>query len=57
MNTVMDPRESFFKSRVTGLMSKPTVVKILNKPPMKKKKKKIDTVDAMLVKKVEMVTP
>jgi hypothetical protein len=53
----MDPRESFFKSRVTGLMSKPTVVKILNKPPMKKKKKKVDTVEVSSVQKAEFLTP
>lgn len=36
MNTLIDIRESFFKNKVTTLMSRPTVIKILNKPMTKK---------------------
>lgn len=36
MNSLIDIRESFFKNRVTSLMSRPTVIKILNKPMIKK---------------------
>jgi hypothetical protein len=32
MNTLADLRESYFKSKVTSLMSKPSVLKSLNKP-------------------------
>lgn len=38
MNSLLDIRESFFKNRVTTLMSRPTVIKILNKPMTKKAK-------------------
>lgn len=37
MNSIMDPRESFFKNKVTALMSKPAVIRILNSKPMGKK--------------------
>ncbi len=38
MNSLLDIRQSFFKNRVTTLMSRPTVIKSLNKPkPMSKK--------------------
>lgn len=33
---MVDIRESYFKNRVTSLMSRPTVIKILNKPMVKK---------------------
>ena len=33
----MDARETFFKNKVTTLMSKPNVIRILNKPMSKKK--------------------
>ena len=36
MNTLMDIRESFFKNRVTSLMSRPAIIKILNRPMNKK---------------------
>jgi hypothetical protein len=36
MNTLVDIRESFFKNKVTTLMSRPMVMKILNKPMVKK---------------------
>jgi hypothetical protein len=36
MNSNVDIRESFFKNRVTSLMSRPAVIKILNKPMSKK---------------------
>lgn len=36
MNSLTDIRESFFKNRVTSLMSRPAVIKILNKPMSKK---------------------
>lgn len=36
MNSMVDIRESYFKNRVTSLMSRPTVIKILNKPMVKK---------------------
>lgn len=36
MNTLIDSRESFFKNKVTSLMSRPTVMKVLNKPMIKK---------------------
>lgn len=36
MNSMMDIRESFFKNKVTSLMSRPTVIKTLNKPMSKK---------------------
>ena len=36
MNSLTDIRESFFKNRVTQLMSRPSVIKILNKPMSKK---------------------
>lgn len=38
MNSLIDIRESFFKNRVTSLMSRPTVIRILNKPMSKKSK-------------------
>jgi hypothetical protein len=44
MNEGMDPRESYFKNKVNGLMSKETVIKTLNsnngKKLMGKKKEK-----------------
>lgn len=36
MNTLVDLRESFFKNKVTALMSRPLVIKVLNKPMTKK---------------------
>ncbi len=36
MNSLMDLRESFFKNKVTALLSRPAVIKILNKPMGKK---------------------
>ena len=39
MNSVLDFRESYFKNKVTSLMTKNTVVKTLSKPPMAKKEK------------------
>ena len=36
MNSLMDIRESFFKNKVTSLMSRPTVIRNLNKPMGKK---------------------
>ena len=43
MNSQMDYRESYFKNKVTSLMMKSTVVKTLNKPPMAKKGKPLET--------------
>ena len=43
MNSQMDYRESYFKNKVTSLMMKSTVVKTLNKPPMAKKEKPLET--------------
>ena len=43
MNSQMDIRESYFKNKVTSLMMKSTVVKTLNKPPMAKKEKPLET--------------
>ena len=37
MNSVLDFRESYFKNKVTSLMTKNTVVKTLSRPPMAKK--------------------
>ena len=42
MNSVMDVRESYFKNKVTSLMTKNTVVKTLTKPPMAKKEKPLE---------------
>jgi hypothetical protein len=36
MNSLIDIRESFFKNRVTSLMSRNNVIKVLNKPMSKK---------------------
>ena len=36
MNTLVDIRQSFFKNKVTGLMARPMVIKVLNKPMVKK---------------------
>ena len=36
MNSLMDIRESFFKNKVTTLMSRPIVIRNLNKPMAKK---------------------
>ena len=33
MNTTMDPRESYFKNKVTTLMGKNTVMKSFKQPP------------------------
>ena len=38
MNSLVDIRESFFKNKVTTLMSRTTVIKTLNKPMTKKSK-------------------
>jgi len=38
MNSLVDIRESFFKNRVTTLMSRTSVIKTLNKPMTKKNK-------------------
>lgn len=43
MNSVLDFRESYFKNKVTSLMTKNTVVKSLSKPPMAKKEKPLQT--------------
>jgi len=32
MNTLVDPRESYFRNKVTALLAKNTVIKTLNKP-------------------------
>jgi len=32
MNSLLDPRESYFRNRVTALMAKNTVMKSFNKP-------------------------
>lgn len=42
MNSIMDIRESYFKNKVTSLMTKNTVVKTLSKPPMAKKAKPLE---------------
>lgn len=42
MNSVLDFRESYFKNKVTSLMTKNTVVKTLSKPPMAKKQKPLE---------------
>lgn len=42
MNSIMDVRESYFKNKVTSLMTKNTVVKTLTKPPMAKKEKPLE---------------
>jgi hypothetical protein len=39
MNSLADPRESYFKNKVTSLMTKQTVIKSLKQNPMKKKAK------------------
>jgi hypothetical protein len=39
MNSIGDPRESYFKNKVTTLMTKQTVIKSLKENPMKKKNK------------------
>ena len=39
----MDVRESYFKNKVTSLMMKSTVVKTLNKAPIAKKEKHLET--------------
>lgn len=44
MNSVIDFRESYFKNKVTSLMTKNTVVKTLSKPPMAKKEKPLEAV-------------
>ena len=36
MNEALDPRESYFKNKVNGLMSKDTVIKTLNSNQGKK---------------------
>jgi hypothetical protein len=38
----MDVRESYFKNKVTSLMSRGNVIKSLNKPPMAKKEKPLE---------------
>lgn len=38
MNSLVDMRQSFFKNKVTSLMSKTAVIRILNKPMIKKGK-------------------
>jgi hypothetical protein len=37
MNSLGDSRESYFKNKVTSLMTKQTVIKSLKENPMKKK--------------------
>ena len=37
MNSFVDLRQSFFKNKVTTLMTKPNVIKIFNNPMSKKK--------------------
>ena len=39
MNSLGDPRESYFKNKVTSLMTKQTVIRSLKENPMKKKQK------------------
>ena len=39
MNSAMDIRQNYFLNKTTSLMSKATVIKTLNKPPMAKKSK------------------
>ncbi len=36
MNSLVDIRESYFKNKVTALMTRPAVIKIMNKPMSKK---------------------
>ena len=54
MNSNVDIRESFFKNRVTSLMSRPAVIKILNKPMGKKNQAPV--VETMPAKKVDNKT-
>lgn len=39
MNSMGDSRQSYFKNKVTSLMTKQTVIKSLKQNPMKKKTK------------------
>lgn len=39
MNSISDERESYFKNKVTALMTKGVVIKSLKQNPMKKKNK------------------
>lgn len=52
MNSTLDYRETFFKNKVTSLMSRPTVIKSLNKP-MSKKKQQAPVIQTIPIKKVE----
>lgn len=54
MNSMADIRESFFKNRVTALMSRPAVIKILNKPMSKKSEAPI--AESLPVKKIDSAT-
>jgi hypothetical protein len=40
MNSILDPREAYFRNRVTNLLSKGTVVKALNNKPQPKEELK-----------------
>lgn len=54
MNSQMDIRESFFKNKVTSLMSRPAVIKILNKP-MSKKNNQAPVAESVPEKKIDSI--
>ena len=57
MNSLMDIRESFFKNKVTSLMSRPTVIRNLNKPMSKKNKHaEVDTSTSSPPRKLDTKT-
>jgi hypothetical protein len=51
MNSFADARESYFKNKVTYLMSRPSVLKTLNKPMEKKAQKPV--METTPVKKID----